>query len=87
MYEQENERRAVAFYGSSPSTWESAATQRFDSGHIEAARSAVAEFAGPQFKKLMASSLGNNPSLVNVLGKMNLEIKQLRARLGRVYNG
>jgi hypothetical protein len=85
LYQQETARRSREFWGSDPASWRSQSERQFDSGHIQAAAEAVRQYGDPQLKRLMNSSMGDHPAMVNVLGKMSLEIRQLRARLGRVY--
>jgi hypothetical protein len=85
LYAEESARRSKSFWGSDPSTWRSQSERQFDSSTIQAAAEAVRQYGDPQFKRLMNSSLGDNPALVGTLGKMSLEIRQLRARLSRVY--
>ncbi|MGE4421495.1 MAG: hypothetical protein AB7D39_04300 [Pseudodesulfovibrio sp.] len=80
MYEQEAARRSKAFWGSDSGTWETTSRERFNDAHVEAARSVVNEFAGPQFKKMMQSHLGNNPSLIGLLGKVGRELAYLRGQ-------
>lgn len=85
LYAEESARRSKEFWGSDPASWRSASERQFDSSTIQAAAEAVRQYGDPQFKRLMNSSMGDHPAMVNVLGKMGQEIKQLRARLSRVY--